>query len=106
MVIKKSFPVIFEPPCICGPDSPVGIATGYGLDGPGIESRWGQNFQHLSRPALAPPSLLYNGYRVFPGVKEQPGHDADPSPPSSAVVNERVELYLYSPSRPSWPVIG
>jgi hypothetical protein len=25
----------------CGPGSSVGIATGYGLDGPGIESRWG-----------------------------------------------------------------
>jgi hypothetical protein len=25
----------------CGPDSSVGIATGYGLDGPGIETRWG-----------------------------------------------------------------
>ena len=27
-----------------------------------------------------PPSLLYNGYRVFPGGKERPGCDADPSP--------------------------
>jgi hypothetical protein len=26
--------------------------------------------------------------------------------PSSAEVKERVELYLYSPSRPSWPVLG
>jgi hypothetical protein len=25
----------------CGPGSSVGIATDYGLDGPGIESRWG-----------------------------------------------------------------
>ena len=33
-----------------------------------------------------PPSLLYNEYRVFPGGKERPGLDADPSPPSSAVV--------------------
>jgi len=63
-----------------------GIATGYGLDGPGIESRWGRNFLHLSRPALEPPSLLYNGYRVFPGGKELPGRDADSSPLSSAVV--------------------
>jgi len=29
---------------------------------------------------------LYNGYRVFPGGKQRPGRDADPSPPSSAVV--------------------
>jgi hypothetical protein len=39
---------------IYGPGSSVGIATGYGLDGPGIESRWGQDFPHLSRPALGP----------------------------------------------------
>jgi hypothetical protein len=30
----------------------VGIATGYGLDGPGIESRWGRDIPHLFRPAL------------------------------------------------------
>ena len=66
--------------------SSVGIATGYGLDGPGIESRWGRDFPHLSRPALGPPSLLYNGYRVFPGGKERPGRDTDPSPPPSAMV--------------------
>jgi hypothetical protein len=38
----------------CGPGSSVGIATGYGLDGPGIESRCGGDFSHLSRPALGP----------------------------------------------------
>jgi hypothetical protein len=37
-----------------GPGSSVGIATGYGLDGPGIESRWGCDFLHTSRPALVP----------------------------------------------------
>jgi hypothetical protein len=36
-----------------GPESSVGIETGYGLDGPGIESRWGPDFSHLSRPAGA-----------------------------------------------------
>jgi hypothetical protein len=39
---------------ICGPGSSVGIATRYGLDGPRIESRWGRDFPHLSRPALGP----------------------------------------------------
>jgi hypothetical protein len=34
------------------PGSSVGIATGYELDGPGIECRWGRDFPHLSRPAL------------------------------------------------------
>ena len=38
----------------CGPGNSVRIATGYGLDGPGIESRWGRDFPHLSRPALGP----------------------------------------------------
>jgi hypothetical protein len=37
-----------------GRDSSVGIATGYGLNGPGIESRWGRDFQHPSRTALGP----------------------------------------------------
>ena len=39
---------------LCGPGSEVGIATAYGLDGPGIESRWGRDFPHLSRPTLRP----------------------------------------------------
>jgi hypothetical protein len=39
---------------IYGPGSVVGIATVYRLDGPGIESRWGRDFPHLSRPALGP----------------------------------------------------
>ena len=69
-----------------GPGSVVGIATGYGLDGPGIESRWGRDFTHLSGRPWGPPSLLYNGYRFFPGGKERPGRDADPSSPYSTVV--------------------
>jgi hypothetical protein len=36
------------------PGSSVGIATDYGLDGPGIESRWGRDFSHTSSPALGP----------------------------------------------------
>ena len=35
-----------------GPGSVIGIATGYRLDGPGIESWLGRDFPHLSRPAL------------------------------------------------------
>jgi hypothetical protein len=37
-----------------GRDSTVGIATRYGLDGPGIESRWGRDLPHPSGPALGP----------------------------------------------------
>ena len=37
-----------------GRDSSVGIATAYGLNGPRIESLWGRDIPHLSRPALRP----------------------------------------------------
>ena len=39
------------------PGSSVGIAAGYGLDGPGIEYRWGRDYPYLSRPALGPTQL-------------------------------------------------
>jgi hypothetical protein len=48
------------------------------LDGPGIESRWGRDFPHLSRPALRP--IQYNGYRVFPGVRCGRGVTLTPHP--------------------------
>jgi len=70
------------------PGSSVGIATGYGLHDPGIESRWGRDFPHLSRQDLGPPILLYNVYRIFLGGEERPGRDDDPSPTNSAVVNK------------------
>ena len=41
----------------------------------------------------------------FPGVK-QPGRGADHPLPSKCRGHERVGLYLYSPSGPSWPVMG
>jgi len=50
-------------------------------------------------PGVHPASCAM-GIRVFPGGKERPGRDADPSPPSNAVGHERVELYLYSPYGP------
>jgi hypothetical protein len=81
---------------ICGAGSSVGIATSYGLDGPGIKSRWRRDFRTCPDRPWGPPSHLYNGYRVFAGGKEWPGRDVDPSPTSSAVGHERVELYFYS----------
>ena len=51
-------------------DSLVSIATHYGLDGPGIESRWWKFIRtRLDRPCY-PPNLLNNGSRVsFRGKK-------------------------------------
>ena len=39
------------------------------MEGPGIESRWGEIFRAYQDRLRGPPSLLYNGYRVFPGGK-------------------------------------
>jgi len=43
--------------------------------------------------------------RSFPAVK-LPGHGIDHPTPSSTEVKERVELYLYSPFRPLWVLLG
>jgi hypothetical protein len=54
----------------------------------------------------SPPTLLKNGYRVpFVEVK-QPRRGVDHRPAPSAEIKERVELYFYSPSGHSWPVLG
>jgi hypothetical protein len=71
---------------VSGPGGIVGIATDYGLDGPGIKSLWGRDFPHLSTPALVPTQPLVRWVPGFPGAKERPGCDADPSPLSSALV--------------------
>jgi len=42
---------------------------------------------------------------LFPGVK-RPGRGVDNSLTSSTKAKERVELCLFSPSGPSWPVLG
>jgi len=46
--------IILKPCTRHGRDSSVGIATCYGLEGPGIESRWVRHFPHLPRLALGP----------------------------------------------------
>ena len=72
--------------CFCGPGSVVSIATGYGLDGSGSNPGGGKIFRTCPDQPWGPPSLLYNGSWVFPGGKERPGRNTDPSPPSSAMV--------------------
>jgi hypothetical protein len=79
---------------IKGRNSSVGIATHYGLDGPGIESRWSRDFPHLSRPALG---LTHPPVQWVPGLSRvvmRPGRGVDHAPPYSAEVKETVELYL------------
>ena len=64
-----------------GPGRSVGIATGYGLDGPGIESRWGARF---SSPVQTGPGAhtasCTMGTWSFPGVKSGRGVTLTPHP--------------------------
>ena len=87
--------------------SVVGVATAYGLDGLGTESRRGRDFPHPSRPALGPtqPPVQWALGIFHLGVKRA-GCDIDHPPLSSTEVKERVEQYLYSPFVSSLPVIG
>jgi hypothetical protein len=89
-----------------GWESSVGIETLYGLDGPEIESQWGARFSApVQTGREAHPDSYTIGNGSFSGVR-RPGRGVDQPSPSSAEVKERVELYLYFPSGPSWPVIG
>ena len=51
------------------------------------------------------PASYTMGTGSFAGVK-RPVRSFNHPPLSSAEVKERVELYLYSPSGFSWPVLG
>jgi len=89
-----------------GRNSSVGTATQYWLDGPGIESRWGRDFSSpVQTSSGTHPASCTMSTGIFPEVK-WPGRGADHPSPSMCRDHERVELYLYSHSGPSWPVIG
>jgi len=62
---------------ICGLDSVAGIATGYGLHSPGIESRQGWDFPHQSRDHTASCTM---GTGYYPGVKSGRGMTLTPHP--------------------------
>jgi hypothetical protein len=56
------------------PGSVVSITTGYGLDGPGIESRWGARFSApVQTGPGAHPASCTMGTGSFPGVKSGRG---------------------------------
>ena len=83
-------------------DSSVGIATRYGLGRSGDRIPVAARF---SAPAQTSPGAHPASYTMgtgsFPGVKRtRRGVDHPPE------VEGRVELYIYSPSGPSWPVLG
>ena len=86
-------------------DSSVSIVTRYVLEDPRIESRWRRDFLLPSTPALWPtePRTFGTG-SLFPEVK-RPRRGVNRPSTSSAQVKERVEIYLYSPSESSWPVV-
>ena len=65
----------------CGPGSSVGIVTGYGLDGPGIESRWEARFflPVQTGPGAHPHSCKMDT-GSFPGVKSGRGVTLTPHP--------------------------
>ena len=78
----------------------------YRLGGPGIESRWAARFSApVQAGSGAHPASYTMGTGNFPGVK-RPGRGVDHPHPYSVEVKERVELYLYSTSGRSWPVLG
>jgi hypothetical protein len=68
--------------------SSVGIATDYGLDSPGIESRWERDNPPVRTGPGAHTVSCTMGTVSFPRVKCGRGLDADNSPPSSNVVVE------------------
>ena len=98
--LRKQKPYLISPCVMSGPGSSVGIPTGYELDGPGIESRWGRDFPHQSRPTLG---------HIQPPVRWVPGLSRGwtaarawrwPLTPFYCCGQERVELCLYSPYGP------
>ena len=62
-------------------DSSVGIATAYGLDGPGIESRWVARFSaRVQTGSETHPSSCTMGAGSYPGVRSGQGVTLTPHP--------------------------
>jgi len=107
---RRKHLVVFRYSIYVGQDTVVGIATRYGLDGPGIQSPWGKVFRTRPDQPCGPPSVLCNRYRVIPEGK-RPRCGVDRAPPCSTDVKEsraapvfplcafmadnRMNVYLY-----------
>jgi hypothetical protein len=64
-----------------GPGSSVGTATGYGLDGPGIEPWWGARFSApVQTGSEAHPASCTMGTGSFPRVESGRGVTLTPQP--------------------------
>jgi hypothetical protein len=84
-----------------GHDSSVGIASRYGLDGPGDRNPVEAIFPApVHTGPVAHPASRTVGIGFFPGVK-RPGRVVDHPPPSSAKVKDRIDQYMHSTSGPS-----
>jgi hypothetical protein len=83
----------------------IGIATRYGLEGPGIESRWGRDFPHLSRPAPRPTQLPVQWVPGLSWGKGGMGVVLTTHPHLEPRYTERSgAIPLLSPKRPSRPI--
>jgi hypothetical protein len=83
---------------ISRPGRSVGIATGYGLDGPGIEIPVGARLSAPVQTCLrAHPASCTMGTGSFPGVENGRGVTLTPHTLLVPRSKNRVQLYLYSP---------
>ena len=93
-MVQHKFPILYV--TNVDRDSTVGIATCYGLDVAGIESRWGAR---LSSLVYIGPGAHLASYKT--GIwscqwVKRPERGLDHPPTSSAEVKERVELYTFT----------
>jgi hypothetical protein len=89
--------------CVCysllggGGDNVVGTGTRYGLDGPGIESRWEASFSAPVQTGHGAHAASYTmGTGSSPGEK-RPGRGIDHSPPLAPSLKKEYRYILTPP---------
>ena len=104
----QSFKIYSDSDALMRRDSSVGIATGYGLDGPGIEFRWRGGTRFSAPLQIGPeahPTAYTMGTGSFSGVR-RPGCGVD-HPPHLAPRLKKEKSYTAAPPYvPPWPVLG